>query len=207
METGKLSRREREQLQKKQEVFDVALPLLSGKGYHNVSMHEIAKEAEFSIGTLYKFFRSKEYLYKELILQLSDKFHGTLMEVLGGDTQEIEKLRAYVRVKGEFFHNNVAAIRLCLAETGGGGFKAMAGLEEEISERRRNTLLSLSSVFERGMKRKRFRQIATPFHLAIALDSMVTALIFHGLENPEEHPYPDEPNTILNILFKGLTNS
>lgn len=207
MKTGKIARREREMLQKKQEVFDAALPLFAGKGYHNVSIHQIANEAEFSIGTLYKFFRSKEDLYKELILQLSDKFHGTLMEVLGGDTQEIQKLRAYVRVKGEFFHNNTAAIRLCLAETGVGVFKAMAGLEEEISERRRNTLLSLSSVFERGMKRKRFRQVAAPFHLAIALDSIVTALLFHGLEDPQRHPYPEEPDTILNILFKGLTNS
>jgi len=43
-------------------------------------MHEIAKEAEFAIGTLYKFFRNKEDLYKALIMQLSDRFHGALTE-------------------------------------------------------------------------------------------------------------------------------
>jgi AcrR family transcriptional regulator len=119
METSKLPRREREKLRRRQEVFDVALRLFSEKGYHNVSMHAIAKEAEFAIGTLYKFFRNKEDLFKALIMQLSDRFHRALTEVIEGDAQGIEKLRAYLRVKAELFRNNVAAIRLYFAETPG----------------------------------------------------------------------------------------
>lgn len=207
METSKLPRREREKLRQRQEVLDVALHLFSEKGYHNVSMHEIAKEAEFAIGTLYKFFRNKEDLYKALILQLSDRFHGALTEVIQGEAQEIEKLRAYIRVKGELFRDNVAAIRLYFAETRGASFDAMAGLEREIRERRRKILSSLASIFERGMIRKQFRRVAAPFHLAIALDSIATSFLFHWLEDPQEHPYPEEPDTILNILFKGLVNA
>lgn len=206
MENSKFSRREREKLRQRQEVLDVALQLFSEKGYHNVSMHEIAKDAEFAIGTLYKFFRNKEDLYRALILQLSDRFQGALTEVIEDNAQEIEKLRAYVRVKGELFRNNVAAIRLYFAETRGASFNAMAGLEREIRERHGSILLSLASVFEGGMNRKRFRRVAAPIHLAIALDSMVTAFLFLWLEDPQGHPYPEEPDTILNILFKGLVN-
>ncbi len=207
METSKLPRREREKLRQRQEVLDVALHLFSEKGYHNVSMHEIAKESEFAIGTLYKFFRNKEDLYKALILQLSDRFHGALTEVIQSDAQEIEKLRAYIRVKGELFRNNLAAIRLYFAETRGASFDAMAGLEREIRARRGRILLSLASIFERGMNRKQFRRVAAPYHLAIALDSIATSFLFHWLEDPQEHPYPEEPDTILNILFKGLVNA
>ena len=204
METCKLSRREREKLRQRQEVLDVALGLFSEKGYHNVSMHEIAKAAEFAIGTLYKFFRNKEDLYRALILQLSDRFHGALTAVIAGDAPEIEKPRAYVRVKGELFRDNAAAIRLYFAETRGARFNVMAGLERDIRERRGNILLALASIFERGMHAKRFRRVATPFHLALALDSMATAFLLHWLEDPQDHPYPAEPDTILNILFNGL---
>jgi len=76
METCKLSRREREKLRQRQEVLDVALGLFSEKGYHNVSMHEIAKAAEFAIGTLYKFFRNKEDLYRALICNSATGFMG-----------------------------------------------------------------------------------------------------------------------------------
>ena len=41
----RLSRRERERLQHKREIMDAALRLFSERGYHNVSMEELAKEA------------------------------------------------------------------------------------------------------------------------------------------------------------------
>jgi TetR/AcrR family transcriptional regulator len=204
METGKPSRREREKLRQRQEVLDVALRLFSEKGYHNVSMHEIAKEAEFAIGTLYKFFRNKEDLYQALILQVSDRFHGSLKAVMEGSAEEVETLREYVRVKGELFRNNAAAIRLYFAETRGVKFNAMAGVEKEIRRRHRTILAALGAVFERGMARKRFRRGAAPCHLAVALDSIVNAFLFLWLEDPQAHPYPAEPDTILDILFKGL---
>jgi len=43
MQGEKLSRREREKLRQRQEILDAALELFSEKGYHNVSMHEIAR--------------------------------------------------------------------------------------------------------------------------------------------------------------------
>lgn len=204
METHKVSRREREKRQQRQEVLDVALRLFSEKGYHNVSMHAIAKEAEFAIGTLYKFFRNKEDLYKALILQLSDRFYAAITAVIEADAPDLERLRAYVRVKGELFRDNVTAIRLYFAETRGARFNVMAGAERVIRERRRNILQALAAIFERGMNRRRFRRIADPFHLALALDSMANAFLFHWLEDPQGYPYPKDPDTILNILFKGL---
>lgn len=207
MEACKSSRREREKLRQRQEVLEVALQLFSEKGYHNVSMHEIAREAEFAIGTLYKFFRNKEDLYNALILQLSDRFYAAITEVIASDAPEIEKLQTYVRVKGELFRNNLAAIRLYFEETRGARFKAMAGTEREIRKRHQSVLLSLASIFERGMNRKHFRRIAAPFHLALALDSMANAFLFHWIEDPQRNPYPEDPGTILNILFKGLVGS
>lgn len=204
METCKSPRREREKLRQRQEVMDVALQLFSDKGYHNVSMHEIAKEAEFAIGTLYKFFRNKEDLYKALIMQLSDRFYGAITEVIESDAPEIEKLRTYVRTKGELFRNNLSAIRLYFEETRGAKFKVMAGAEREIRKRHQRILLALASIFERGMSQKRFRRIADPFHLALALDSMANAFLFHWLEDPQGNPYPENPDTILDILFNEL---
>ncbi len=51
-----LSRREKEKLRQRRQMLDAALELFSEKGYHSVSMHQIAERSEFAIGTLYKFF-------------------------------------------------------------------------------------------------------------------------------------------------------
>ena len=67
MAMAELPRKEREKLQHKEEILTVALKLFSDRGFHNVSMQEIAEESEFSVGTLYKFFESKESLFAALM--------------------------------------------------------------------------------------------------------------------------------------------
>ncbi len=62
MEVERLTRKEREKLSHRSQILADALELFKEKGYHNVSMHEIATKAEFSIGTLYKYFKNKEDL-------------------------------------------------------------------------------------------------------------------------------------------------
>jgi len=200
----KLPRRERERLRHRQEILDTALRLFSEKGYHNVSMQEIAKTAEFGVGTLYKFFKNKEELYKDLVLEQSNRFHEALMRAIEEGEDEVEKLRNYVRVKGEVFRENVAMIRLYFAETRGASFNVMAGLDDTIRKLYNEFLKRLSSVFEKGMKRKRFNRIAEPYHLALCLDSISNAFLFLWLDSPEKHPYPEDPDMVLNVLFKGL---
>jgi TetR/AcrR family transcriptional regulator len=203
MEDMKMPRREREKLKQRQEMLAAALGLFSEKGYHNVSMHEIAQEAEFAIGTLYKFFKNKEDLYKALMLEQANKFDDELTKAIKEPDDEIEKLRNYARAKGELFRANVALIRLYFAETRGASFNVMA-LDSELRQQYYRFLQTLASVFERGIRRKRFKNIADPYYLAIALDSLTNAFLFLWVEAPERHPYPEDPDTILDILFKGL---
>ena len=202
----KLSRKEKEFLRHRQEILETALELFSGKGFHNVSMQEIAQKAEFAVGTMYKFFENKEDLYKALVLEQSDKFHSALTEAIEASDDEIEKLRNYVRAKGEVFAANVQMIRLYFAETRGASFNVKAGLDSEIRERYGHFLGTLATVFASGMEKKRFNKIADPYHLAVALDSLCNAFLFLWLEAPDRHPYPEDPDVILNILFKGLVD-
>ncbi len=206
MPGAKLARRERVKLTQRREMLTAALDLFSEKGYHNVSMHEIAEKAEFAIGTLYKFFNNKEDLYKFLIVEQADRFHEALTKAIEEADDEIEKLRNYVKAKGAVFMDNVSLVRLYFAETQGARFNVMAGLDQEIRERYSRFLQTLASVFEKGIKRKRFQRIADPTHLAVALNSITNAFLFLWLEAPERHPYPENPDTILNILFKGLVD-
>jgi len=201
-----LSRRERERLRHRREILEAALELFSEKGFHHVSMHEIARKAEFAIGTVYKFFENKEDLYKALVLEQAEKFHNALKQAIEEAGEEIEKIRNYIRVKGEIFRANVSMIRLYFAETRGASFNVMAGLDSTIRERYGKFMQTLASVFESGIKKKLFKKIATPFYLAVALDSLTNAFLFLWLEDPEQHPYPEDPDVILNILFKGLVD-
>ncbi|HVO84879.1 MAG TPA: TetR/AcrR family transcriptional regulator [Syntrophobacteria bacterium] len=204
MQTEKLPRREREKLRQRQEMLAAAFDLFSQKGYHNVSMHEIAGKAEFAIGTLYKFFENKEDLYKALVLEQCDKFEDAVTRAIGDGEDEVEKLRNYVRTKGERFRGNLPFVRLFLAESRGASFNIKAGLDEELRQRYYAFLERLASIFDSGIKNRRFKKIASPYYLAVALDSVLDASLLLWLDAPERHPFPDDPDTILDIFFRGL---
>ena len=207
MENEKLPRREREKLRQRQEMLAVALDLFSEKGYHNVSMHQVAEKAEFAIGTLYKFFQNKEDLYKALVLEQCDRFHDAFARAVDEVDDEVEKLRNYVRTKSEMFRSNLPFIRLYLAESRGVSFNIKAGLDEEVRKGYFDFLARLTSIFESGIENKRFKNIAGPYYLAVALDSAVNALHLLWLDAPERHPCPEDPDAILDIFFKGLLDS
>ncbi len=204
MQGATLSRREREKLWQRREMLTAAIKLFSEKGYHNVSMHEIAKKAEFAIGTLYKFFKNKEDLYESIIIEQADMFHEALAKALEDENDEIKKLQNYVKVKGAVFMDNVSVIRLYFAETRGASFNIKAGLDKKIQEDYELLLQKLAQVFEAGIQKKRFQKIAEPYHLAVSLDSLTNAFLHLWLEAPEQHPYPDDADVILNILCKGM---
>jgi AcrR family transcriptional regulator len=200
----KLPRREREKLRQRQEILATALGLFSQKGYHNVSMHEIAAQAEFAIGTLYKFFQNKEDLYKALVLEVCDDFEGSIERAIEQPQDEVEKLRSYVRAKTKVFRRNLPFIRLYLAESRGASFNLKAGLDDEVRKRYYHSLESIAAIFASGIKGQRFKEIAEPYYLAVALASVIDASLLLWLDAPERFPYPENPDAILDIFFQGL---
>ncbi|MCI5131850.1 MAG: TetR/AcrR family transcriptional regulator, partial [Candidatus Electrothrix sp. EH2] len=69
MPKNKPSRREREKQRQRKDMLEAAEQLFAEKGYHNASMQEIAEQAEFAVGTLYKFFKNKEDMYRALMVE------------------------------------------------------------------------------------------------------------------------------------------
>jgi AcrR family transcriptional regulator len=200
----KIPRREREKARQRQEILEAALNLFSEKGYHNVTMHEIAGEAEFAIGTIYKFFRNKEDLYKALILEKAQEFKNKILDAVKDRGDEMEKLRNFVKAKGEIFRAHIPVIRLYFSETHGESFSLLAGLDSKVRKLHGEFLETLATIFADGIAKKKFKKIADPYYLAVALDGITTAFLFLWLESPQRHPYPEDPDVVLNVLFKGL---
>lgn len=205
MEEQRLSRREREKLRQRDEMLQAALELFSEKGFHNVSMHEIAQKAEFAIGTVYKFFKNKEDLYKSLLMVKAQEFHDRHMEVLNRPGDPLTLLKDCIVAKGEIFADNVAAIRLYFAETTGASFNLKAGLDQDIRQLHEEALEKTSSLFAAGIREKVFRKF-DPYYLAVALDGLTNAFLFSWLEDPEAHPYEKNVAMITDMFLEGILN-
>ncbi len=65
--TDSPTRRERELERHRAEILAAAAELFARRGYHGTSVQQIAAQAEFSVGKLYKHFDGKEAIFSELV--------------------------------------------------------------------------------------------------------------------------------------------
>ena len=201
MEQKKMTRKEREFLRHRQEILEAALELFSEKGFHNVTMNEIAKESEFAVGTIYNFFSNKEDLYKALILEKSEEFRPALIGALDSGKDEMESIKAYVETSIRLFMENLTFVRLYFAETRGASFNIRAGLDEEIKQGHEQVLTKLADVFEGGIKKGLFRRM-DPFLLATALEAITHAFLLQYLDYEDEHFF--DVDLIMNMFLESI---
>lgn len=202
LEKKKLSRREMDKLRHRRQMLAAALDLFSVKGYHNVSMHEIAGKAEFAIGTLYKFFKNKEDLYKALMMEKADEYHRILSDVLSKENDTLAVIGDYVAAKAEIFANSVATLRLYFAETRGASFNIKAGLDQDIRKLYDEMVEQLASTMKRGIDSKVLKE-GDPYHMAVALEGLTNAFLFCWLEDPKRHSYESNVPMIKELFLNG----
>ncbi|MGO8880898.1 MAG: TetR/AcrR family transcriptional regulator [Desulfomonilaceae bacterium] len=201
-----LSRRERLNLQQRDEILKTALRLFSEKSYPNVSMHDIAREAEFGMGTLYKFFSSKEDLYKSLILQMAEKWHHNVMQALEQERNPVRAIEKCVTIHRELFFDNLPFVRLFFAGTQGAFIDVSAGFEGHLRKFRDEYLKKLASIFKRGIKANVFRDV-DPHHMALALYGIILTFLLGVMEDPAGFRKGEELSTVSDIFLRGVLST
>ncbi len=194
----KKSRKEREYLQRRNEILNASLTLFSQKGYYNVSMSEIAAKSEFSVGTIYNFFPNKEALYCTLLTEKLIYFHKYLKSALEKPGNEIQKIKSWISEKIRLFYENIDYIKLYFSETMDSRYNINKEVTDEIKKHRKIILNSVKVLFSEGIKKKKIIE-TDPYLLAVAIDGMCNALLYETLENPDNGKI--ETSTILNIFF------
>jgi len=202
-EGEKLSRREREWQRHRSEILDAALELFSRSGYHNVTMAEIAEHAEFSVGTLYKFFKNKEALYKALLLDRSSRVFSVFRSILTGQEEDaIETIKKFVQAKAAEFKKESALIQLYYAETQGAHF-IKSGFDHDLKAMTEEIHVLLAKVVQRGIEQGGLSK-GDPVAMALALEGMSNAFFFECIEKPNQYSYGECTQTILDIFFEGV---
>ena len=95
--TKTLTRREREREQHKQEILNAAEEIFATRGFGDATIEEIAKKADFAVGSIYNFFNGKNDLIHNVLLWLTRVRVAEIEErVLPQSSDPIAALRSIV---------------------------------------------------------------------------------------------------------------
>jgi AcrR family transcriptional regulator len=77
-------------------ILQAALRLFGSNGYFNTSVHDIRREAEVSIGTIYHYFPSKEAIAKALYRKLVTEMSNDLEQIIAARSSVRDCSRAII---------------------------------------------------------------------------------------------------------------
>jgi TetR/AcrR family transcriptional regulator, repressor of fatR-cypB operon len=111
-ENKAITRKEREKQARQQDILKAARELFIKKGYHETTLEEIARHAEFGKGTIYNYFSSKEELFFGIIDRMFDETGLLVSEAVanasGGAREKClafaEAMISHARDNSDFFH-------------------------------------------------------------------------------------------------------
>src|SRR4051812_36652416 len=110
-------REERRLLQQdtsRQHLLDAAEEVFGRKGFHETTLKEIAELAEFSVGSVYSFFESKDDLFRQIFVRRGDEFMPLIRELLGSARTPVEQLHDLVDFEIGYFRQHPRFGRLFL---------------------------------------------------------------------------------------------
>jgi len=203
METEKISRKEREYLTHREEILSAAGKVFASKGFFPTTMSDIAREAEFGTGTLYKYFKSKEELYFTLIDEKTEEINRLAKAELSQKTSAIERIKKVLGLQFEFIERNRDFFRIYISERNRFEWTVKDDLGKGIHEKMVTYINILAEVMSQGVKEKEFKPM-NPMDLAHALVGMFNSFVFEWLISRETYPLISKLDTVLEIFLGGV---
>ena len=103
---------------RRRQILDAAVKVMQKTGFHQMSMQDLATEANVSVGLIYKYFGGKEDLLLATIVRIQDAFRDQLSPVIAAAGEDpVEQLRAGIRRYVEIVDENLDAVVLTYRES------------------------------------------------------------------------------------------
>lgn len=95
MKDKKITKRQLQSIETRNRIYDTAITLMEKKGFHNITISEICREAGVSIGAFYHYFPSKRTILDETFKLADDYFLTEVSSSLVQGSSSTERIIHY----------------------------------------------------------------------------------------------------------------
>ena len=172
----RLPRRERERNRYRKEILEAAELVFVRKGYHSATMEEIAQEAEFAVGTLYNFFKNKEYLYRNVKEKIIQDLIELLKEHVLGKGDPEQAIASLIELHLTHFEEHRGFLRILFDISPDSRMGPPRDLPGSFAKLYDQYINAVSDIFARGIREGQFAEM-DPLYLTLCLQGMIHAFI------------------------------
>jgi TetR/AcrR family transcriptional regulator len=196
------SRRARELSARRQAILDAAELVFGKKGYHDASMAEIAKIAEFGVGYLYRLFEDKGDLFLAVLERKFDALTETTQATLSLEGSARARLHAATRVHLAFFESNRAFFKLFFEQGQNSPPDLQAAHKSRIIPKFLVLRAQIRSVMSEGIASGELKEL-NPENLTSAFFGILQGFMSHWLYNNQSSSLTAQADVAAAIFFDG----
>ncbi len=122
--------KEEKKEKKRRIIIRASLRVFARKGYETTAVDDVAREARLAKGTLYLYFKDKQDLYLQVMLNVLERLETYVSEQIEESQDPFQQMGAIARAQMAFFSSNRGYFRLLTAIFA----PEMAGLQRKLIE-------------------------------------------------------------------------
>jgi len=201
-------RRRREKENRKSSILKAARKLFFERGFKSVTVESIARKAELSKGAVYLYFKSKDEIYSQILLDDVDKFHRKVADLFNEGGKASDMLFCLSSTYVDFFLRDRELFRILMT------FMLHANhsnLPEDLQKhiiKSTNKAMVMEKIFQYGIDGGEFSPFINVRQCRNALwgllNGIISLYIFIGSESKRDDLIRSTVNAGLNIFIKGL---
>jgi AcrR family transcriptional regulator len=199
----KQERKEREFIVRRTEILEQAEKIFSARGFHNVTMAEIAKVSGFSIGSLYQYFPGKEQLYAAMISEKLALMYGQIRESVATADAIKEKIAELIEAHFQFVENNADFCRLILRGENVPFSEIMTSLRRKLLNGYIKHLAFIENLLKSGIKSGFLRPLSSRDTAAL-LFGLIRATSIDWMILPGNTSLSSKKDFILKAFLQGV---
>ncbi|WP_026486669.1 TetR/AcrR family transcriptional regulator [Caldanaerobius polysaccharolyticus] len=181
----------------KMAIFDSAIRVFSIRGYAGATMDEIASNAGVAKGTLYYHFKSKEDIFKFIIVEGLKAIIEKLNKETEGEVNPIDKIKMLCKVQMELVHNYKDLFKVIMSQLWGQEYRQL-----ELRKLIKEYIENLEKYLVEGMTNGVIRKGDANFMAYSLFGSICSAVVFEMIGN--ESNLEEFTKSHIDFILSGL---
>ncbi|MEX1314030.1 MAG: TetR/AcrR family transcriptional regulator, partial [Desulfotignum sp.] len=148
-----MTRKERDDQRKRREILAAALAVFAEGGFHNTTMAQISKAAQYPLGTIYKYFPGKKEMYHDLVIERVHELGRVLYDIAHRqDLSVTDRLLSSLKAQARFYRDNQDVVKIYISERSNIDSVGMPRLNERVNRLHERMVRLFENLFDQGIQ-------------------------------------------------------
>ncbi len=161
------------------QLLDAAELIFGEKGFHDATLNQIAELAEYSVGSVYSFFKGKEDLFAQIFVRRGEEFMPEMRAIVGSPGSAMDRLHRLVDFQVGFFRAHRQFGRLFLRYTNIALVSEPSEIDPTIARNYAESMELQAELFTDGQRSGEFRP-GDPLMLAHLFSGLMAS--YHAID-------------------------